>query len=295
MQFNVNSHFLAASALTCVVLSTMVIMPLTSKYGAISAFAQEQEAQPTYWIRINPGAWETGVQHYSPGQVAVPANTTIEWLNNDLGQIHTVTSGSADDPNAGTMFDSGSMRFGANFRVTFENASGLIGEMPYYCTIHPWVAGMVRVNDEVTKGDSIEMGSGTGSVLDTTTDNRTVFVFRPIGITEQDVAEAFPGNPVFYNFTLLRDSDNATIVSTQFDPPRLDLQIEMVQAASGSPAAQGQPSISADAGGFRIEGDVFSEPGNYTMVTQVLGVGATTPQEEMRDEFQITVTSNMTG
>jgi plastocyanin len=269
---------------------------MTSKYGHNLATAQEQqEAVPTYWIRINPGASQSGVQHYFPDRIAVPANITIEWLNNDIGQIHTVTSGNPGDMDAGAMFDSGTMRFGANFRATFDNASGLMGEVPYYCTVHPWVSGSVAVNDDVVKGENIEMASGTGSVLDLTKDNRTIFVFRPIAISEQQVAEAFPGNPVFYNFTLLRDKDNATIISSQFDPPRLDLQIEIVQVAPESNGTQSEPTISADAGGFRIQGDVFSEPGNYTMVTEGLGVGATTPPQQMRDEFHISVVSNRTG
>jgi hypothetical protein len=94
---------------------------------------------------------------------------------------------------------------------------------------------------------------------------------------------------------LLRDNDNATIISSQFEPPRLDLQIEIVQVTPKSNGTQAEPTISADAGGFRIQGDVFSEPGNYTMVTEGLGVGATTPPQEMRDEFHISVASNRTG
>ena len=62
--------------------------------GNIHAYAQAgQEARPNYFIRMNPGATAEGSQHYSIGNAAVPAGTTVVWVNNDQGVRHTVTSG----------------------------------------------------------------------------------------------------------------------------------------------------------------------------------------------------------
>ena len=103
--------------------------------GNTNAYAQAgQEARPIYFIRINPEGSFEGSQHYSIGNVAVPAETTVVWVNNDRVR-HTVTSGT---PGSNTgFFDSGEMPFNAQFLLTFTSASRLIGEFPYYCTLHP--------------------------------------------------------------------------------------------------------------------------------------------------------------
>jgi plastocyanin len=96
---------------------------------------QPVAATPTYWVRINPGATNDAQEHYVPPHVAVPSGTTIQWVHNDLGQVHSVTSGLPGDTDTGELFDSGNMRFGATYQLTFDNASGLVGDLPYYCVV----------------------------------------------------------------------------------------------------------------------------------------------------------------
>ncbi|HXU95727.1 MAG TPA: plastocyanin/azurin family copper-binding protein, partial [Candidatus Nitrosotalea sp.] len=45
------------------------------------------------------------------------------------------------DDNAGSLFDSGLIKKGAEFKFTFANA----GTFNYFCTVHPWMAGQVIV------------------------------------------------------------------------------------------------------------------------------------------------------
>jgi plastocyanin len=56
--------------------------------------------------------------------------------------LHTVTSGSGTDENAGTSFDSGMMGTGEIFEHTFNTA----GEYPYFCIVHPDMIGKVIVS-----------------------------------------------------------------------------------------------------------------------------------------------------
>jgi plastocyanin len=98
--------------------------------GNTNAYAQAgQEARPNYFIRINPGSEFEGSQHYSIGNAAVPAGTTVAWVNNDQGVRHTVTSGMPG--NNTNIFDSGEMPFNTQFQLTFS-AGGLISLLLYF-------------------------------------------------------------------------------------------------------------------------------------------------------------------
>ena len=79
------------------------------------------------------------VSPYSPAFLSVPLGTTVTWKNNDQ-TFHTVTSG---DPSTGpdTRFDSGILSPLASFERTFSEP----GIFSYFCTIHPFMRGEVRV------------------------------------------------------------------------------------------------------------------------------------------------------
>ena len=76
------------------------------------------------------------------------------WVNNDQGVRHTVTSGMPGS-NTGS-FDSGQILPNGKFQLTFTSASGLVGEFPYYCTLHPYMVATISSNDNVVKGQSFE-------------------------------------------------------------------------------------------------------------------------------------------
>ena len=90
---------------------------------------------------------------YHPNIISVPKGTIVIWKNNDLTPedgdsdayaygVHTVTSGLADDDEWGTVFDSGLIKYGKQFKHQFN----VKGEYPYLCALHPWMVGKVIVN-----------------------------------------------------------------------------------------------------------------------------------------------------
>ncbi|MFN2434409.1 MAG: plastocyanin/azurin family copper-binding protein, partial [Nitrososphaeraceae archaeon] len=83
----------------------------------------------------------TAAQFYTPPTLTVPAGTTVTWKNVD-STLHTVTSGSAESGQSGTVFDSSYMTGGKTFQWTFSTA----GTFDYYCTLHPFMKGQVVVN-----------------------------------------------------------------------------------------------------------------------------------------------------
>jgi len=258
----------------------------------INAYAQAgQEARPNYFIRINPGSEFEGSQHYSIGNAAVPAGTTVVWVNNDQGVRHTVTSGT---PGGNTgLFDSGEMPFNGQFQLTFTSAGGLVGEFNYYCTLHPFMVATISSNDTVETGQSFEFRSGTGPTLDIAKNNRTLLAFNPIGmsIDQPDV--------MHYNFSITRNSDNQTLFAEEFDVEDSAFGVELIQVTQSEAQAAGVelpltfgPDIDTPyTGAYHAAGDFFSEPGDYTLGVELMSIGANPPPQQMRDEFTMSVVS----
>ena len=264
--------------------------------GNINAYAQAgQEARPIYFIRINPGSSFEGTDHYNIGNAAVPAGTTVVWVNNDQGVRHTVTSGT---PGSNTgFFDSGEMPFNAQFPLTFTSTSGLIGEFNYYCTIHPFMVATISSNDTVERGQSFEFRSGTGPTLDVAKNNRTLLAFNPIGMSvdQPDV--------MHYNFSITRNSDNQTMYAEEFDVESAAFWIELIQVSQSEAQAAGVniplrfgPDVGVDyTGAWHAAGDFFSEPGDYTLGVELMTIGSNPPPQPMRDEFTMSVVSGATA
>ena len=85
-----------------------------------------------------PGCEDTN-ECWLPAEISVGVGETVTWNNVDTA-AHTVTSGSAADGPDG-VFDSSLFMAGATFEHTFDAE----GEYPYFCMVHPWMAGAVIV------------------------------------------------------------------------------------------------------------------------------------------------------
>ena len=77
---------------------------------------------------------------FEPSQITVAKGTTVKWINQD-STLHTVTSGKPNEGNSGTEFDSSYFAAGKTFQHQFSTA----GTFDYYCTLHPFMSGKVRV------------------------------------------------------------------------------------------------------------------------------------------------------
>ena len=176
------------SLLTTLVLVILIFTAaLTTITTTINSYAQTgtmatlQNIQATYAVSIIPGAAQRdSPYHYYPPAIAIPTGTTIAWINNDMGQPDTVTSGSPSASDAGSVFNSGIMPATANsfFQYTFNKA----GDFLYHCEIHPWRVAAVSVSDAIERGNNFELSSGTGRTLNLTQDIRTLLDFKPITV-----------------------------------------------------------------------------------------------------------------
>ena len=93
----------------------------------------------------------TAKQWYNPSQTTINVNDTVKWINNDT-ESHTVTSGlgggmasaatnSKGKPNG--LFDSGLFKPENSYSLKFNKS----GTYNYFCTVHPWMEGIVNVKD----------------------------------------------------------------------------------------------------------------------------------------------------
>lgn len=93
-------------------------------------------------------------QWYKPAVITINVNDTVKWINDDT-EPHTVTSGlggglasaatnSKGKPNG--FFDSGLFKPSDSWSFKFNKS----GTFNYFCTIHPWMEGIVNVKGENT-------------------------------------------------------------------------------------------------------------------------------------------------
>ena len=75
---------------------------------------------------------------YIPTYYVAKVGQTVSWKNNDSA-FHSVTSGHYQNPDG--LFDSGHLDHAGIFSYAFEEE----GIYPYYCTLHPWMGGMIKV------------------------------------------------------------------------------------------------------------------------------------------------------
>ena len=75
---------------------------------------------------------------YIPSYYVAKTGETVYWENQDSA-FHSVTSGQQENPDG--LFDSGHIDPYEKFSYTFTES----GVYSYYCTLHPWMNGMIKV------------------------------------------------------------------------------------------------------------------------------------------------------
>jgi predicted secreted protein with PEFG-CTERM motif len=96
-------------------------------------------------VRNAPGSSAPGCEVtnecFIPHTVTVDVGGEVTWLNDDTA-AHTATSGTAKDGPDGN-FDSSLVIAGSSFSHKFDK----VGEYPYFCMVHPWMTGVVIVQE----------------------------------------------------------------------------------------------------------------------------------------------------
>ena len=99
---------------------------------------EEVEAMITIPVKAARPACGPHPECYIPSYYVTKLDEPVVWLNEDSA-FHSVTSGSDGEPDG--LFDSGHKDPYGPFSYKFEET----GMHRYYCTLHPWMAGNIRV------------------------------------------------------------------------------------------------------------------------------------------------------
>jgi len=117
---------------------------------------------------------------YSPSVITVNVGDTVTWMNDDQ-EGHTVTSGmssgrfgwmSDDFGTPDGFFDSERFMPGESWSLTFNQ----VGTFQYFCVIHPWMEGVVVVNDIIPDYPHDYLGNKVELPLDAITPDGSIKV-----------------------------------------------------------------------------------------------------------------------
>ncbi len=159
---------------TKVIGSIFVLIAIVVGITAIApaAFADHTTASVSIPTGTSVPGCETTKACFVPNQVTIDVGGEVTWTNSDSA-AHTVTSGTAKDGPDG-IFDSSLFMAGKTFSKKFTDAKP--GTIPYFCMVHPWMAGEVIVQaagmeepkdvpKEVMKGTMVSGMSKDGSIM----------------------------------------------------------------------------------------------------------------------------------
>ena len=94
-------------------------------------------------LTILEGAATQGNPPYDPKEMSVKKGDVIKVDNKDTVP-HTVTNGEGpSDPNSGKIFDTGITNAGEASIIDTKNTDP--GDYPYYCTVHPYMTGNLKI------------------------------------------------------------------------------------------------------------------------------------------------------
>src|SRR3989338_4264423 len=92
-----------------------------------------------------PGCEETEEGCFIPKEATIDVGGTVIFSNTDTA-AHTFTSGAPTDETPGEVFNSSLVMLGDSYEWIPTTA----GEVPYFCMVHPWMEGLIVVQEAGT-------------------------------------------------------------------------------------------------------------------------------------------------
>lgn len=119
------------------VLAASSLAPIYSLSQPVITYAQSPN--PHEVSIISGSSDPTNENFYDPTGVSINVGDKVTWVNNDIS-IHNLASGTPEEGPTDE-FESEIIPARGTFEQIFNNA----GSIDYYCTIHPWMTGLVTV------------------------------------------------------------------------------------------------------------------------------------------------------
>jgi len=204
---------------------------------------------------------------FIPATVTIGVGGMVTFANNDAA-AHTSTSGSAGNPDG--VWDSSLVMMGSAYTTPALDA----GEYPYFCMVHPWMTGLVIVEEESHDDhghDEMESMDDHGDM------EMQTLTAADISIDVADGAKA--GEKVAIDVTINGEHVNYDIVATHNGETILD---ESGNHSHTGEASHTTSALSADASddnpiditvtfqGFGMPGDEMTGPVGLTSNAQAV-------------------------
>lgn len=147
------------------------VAPQPIEAGVLEQPEQPAITGPTVEVTIPKDAAVEGNKAFDPEEITVAKGTAIVWTNVDA-VVHTVTSGTVDDPAFGKLFDSSTIKTEGMY--VLDTSKLETGEYVYFCTFHPFMIGKFIVSEstevvpeertsEMMKTEIVEVDIASGS------------------------------------------------------------------------------------------------------------------------------------
>lgn len=250
-------------------LLVLVAVAVTA-YAVPAAYADHPTAEVTNAPGSSvPGCEETN-ECFIPADVTVDVGGEVTWTNDDTA-AHTITAGTVEDGPTGP-FDSGLVITGSAFTFEFEEA----GTYPYYCIVHPWMAGTVTVSGDSHDDDS-DMAMGDDSDMAMGDDDHGMMMgddADKMGMMDGDASAT----------GMLPDGTPVELTATRFDAQRV-MQLDIVFKDSEH---VNYDIVAVQDGEIVLEDKGAHEHGG-------MGTHRTMPMDLDPDEFPLEVTVTFNG
>ena len=138
---------------TIAISSFFVLFALVAGIVAITPAAFADHSEVTIEAALGsgaPGCEETAEGCYIPTTATVDVGGVVIMSNPDTA-AHTFTAGSPADGPTGE-FDTGLIMAGNSF----EWSPDTVGEVPYFCMVHPWMVGLIVVQEAEAEEETHE-------------------------------------------------------------------------------------------------------------------------------------------
>ena len=243
--------------------SFLVLFALVATFAttAPTAFADHATASVSMPAGTSvPGCEETN-ECYIPAEVTVDAGGEVTWSNDDTA-AHTVTSGDpADADSVGAIFDSGLLLAGTTFSWSPEE----VGTVDYFCIVHPWMKGVVVVQEAMA--DNGGNGGAEGIMVEITTSEAGAGEMMTVSVEFTDM----DGNAVEHvNYDVMATQDGTTILDDTGVHDHDGVMDHTTMALPMAASDESPVDVTVTFNGFGLPGEAMSGPVGEVATKQVV-------------------------
>ncbi|MCH6586513.1 MAG: PEFG-CTERM sorting domain-containing protein [Thaumarchaeota archaeon] len=280
---------------TKAICSFFVLFAIVAGIGATTpaAFA-EVTITPAEGSSV-PGCEETN-ECWTPSTVTVDVGGKVIFSNTDFA-MHTFTAGTVEDnvPTPSGEFDSSFIMPDDSFEYTADT----VGEIPFYCTVHAWMQGVLIVQEAAAEEEVMEEAMMSGVYLGLDIDPMLPFdntVNDMVTLSFTAKSDELKGTEMTstiidhldYKVMISKDG-NEVWTSEVFHDHDGNLELQITPSEGTFTRTEAEEVGSSETKAYMISGPVFMDNGDYQISAQIVGIEFNPLPTPLTDDFSIQV------